>query len=241
MSKINVDTVEPEGATTDLTLGDSGDKVVIPGTIKISGGSPGADKLLTSDADGDATWVAAAAGFDSIALLSSQTASTDTDINFDNTLVTSTYKTYEVRYFNVVGSDDGISLRMKFSNDNAASFDSYHTSGYDSSYTGAAVAGSGYDTALDSAGQDYSNLTKAGSWDAGDSAGGSVWIQDPSNASFITMYQMLASNISHDGVPVMYSLKDGGMWDDRSAVNYIRFYMATGNIVTGTFQLWGYK
>ena len=62
MSLLNVDTVEPEGATTDLTLGAGGDKVVIPGTIKISGGSPGADKLLTSDASGDATWEDAAAG-----------------------------------------------------------------------------------------------------------------------------------------------------------------------------------
>ena len=62
MSLLNVDTVEPEGATTDLTLGAGGDKVVIPGTIKISGGSPGADKLLTSDADGDATWEDAASG-----------------------------------------------------------------------------------------------------------------------------------------------------------------------------------
>jgi len=62
MSLLNVDTVEPEGATTDLTLGAGGDKVVIPGTIKISGGSPGADKLLTSDADGDATWEAASTG-----------------------------------------------------------------------------------------------------------------------------------------------------------------------------------
>ena len=62
MSLLNVDTVEPEGATTDLTLGAGGDKVVIPGTIKISGGSPGADKLLTSDAAGDATWEDAAGG-----------------------------------------------------------------------------------------------------------------------------------------------------------------------------------
>jgi len=62
MSLLNVDTIEPEGATTDLTLGAGGDKVVIPGTIKISGGSPGADKLLTSDADGDATWVDPASG-----------------------------------------------------------------------------------------------------------------------------------------------------------------------------------
>ena len=56
MSKLYVDTVEPEGGTTDLTLGAGGDKVVIPGTIKISGGAPGADKVLTSDASGDATW-----------------------------------------------------------------------------------------------------------------------------------------------------------------------------------------
>ena len=62
MSLLNVDTVEPEGATTDLTLGAGGDKVVIPGTIKISGGSPGADKVLTSDASGDATWVAGSSG-----------------------------------------------------------------------------------------------------------------------------------------------------------------------------------
>ena len=35
MSTLFVDAVEPEGATTDLTLGASGggDKVVVPGTI----------------------------------------------------------------------------------------------------------------------------------------------------------------------------------------------------------------
>ena len=64
MSNLFVDTIEPEGATTDLTLGDAGggDKIVIPGTVKISGGSPGVDKVLTSDAAGDATWAVAAGG-----------------------------------------------------------------------------------------------------------------------------------------------------------------------------------
>ena len=63
MSTLFVDTVEPEGATTDLTLGASGggDKVVVPGTIKISGGSPGAGKVLQSDADGDGSWATPAA------------------------------------------------------------------------------------------------------------------------------------------------------------------------------------
>jgi len=58
MSLLNVDTIEPEGATTVLTLGSATD------TIKIPGGGAGADKVLTSDADGDATWVApASSGF----------------------------------------------------------------------------------------------------------------------------------------------------------------------------------
>jgi len=56
MSLLNVDTIEPEGATTVLTLGSATD------TIKIPGGGAGADKVLTSDADGDATWEAASTG-----------------------------------------------------------------------------------------------------------------------------------------------------------------------------------
>ena len=52
MSTLFVDTVEPEGATTVLTLGSATD------TIKIPGGGAGAGKVLTSDADGDATWSA---------------------------------------------------------------------------------------------------------------------------------------------------------------------------------------
>ena len=235
MSKVKTDAIETRaGGTSVLTIGTASQ------TIKLPGGTPGAGKFLQSDADGDASW-ATVSEFDSIALLSSQDASTSASISFDNTLVTSTYKTYELRFFNVVSVDDGINLRVRFSDDNGSTFDSYHTAGYDGGYTGASGAGAGYDTANDVVGQDYMTVTKNSSWDAGDSMGGTIWIQDPTNASFITTYQFLTSNISHDGTPYVYQLWGGGMWDNRSAVNYIRFYMSTGNIATGTFQLWGYK
>ena len=197
--------------------------------------------LQTAGAAANPIWAAVPAGFDSIALLSTQDATTSASVNFDNTLITSTYKTYELRFFNVVSVDDGINLRVRFSDDNGSSFSSYHTSPYDGSYTGASGAGAGYDTAADVVSQDYMNVTKNSSWDAGDSMGGTIWIQDPTNASFVTTYQFLTSNISHDGTPYVYSLWGGGMWDNRSAVDYMRFYMSTGNISTGTFQLWGYK
>ena len=56
MSKLYVDAVEPEGATTVLTLGSATD------TIKIPGGGAGAGKYLQSDADGDASWATLTVG-----------------------------------------------------------------------------------------------------------------------------------------------------------------------------------
>ena len=55
MSTLQVTTIEPESGTV-ITLGSASH------TIKIPGGSAGADKVLTSDATGGATWAAAAAG-----------------------------------------------------------------------------------------------------------------------------------------------------------------------------------
>ena len=67
MSKIYVDAVEPEGASTVLTLGSATD------TIQIPGGGAGASKVLTSDATGGATWAAAPSGlFSAYALLEDQ-------------------------------------------------------------------------------------------------------------------------------------------------------------------------
>jgi len=49
--------IENSSSVTPLIGGDfEADEVYINGTIKITGGSPGADKVLTSDADGNASW-----------------------------------------------------------------------------------------------------------------------------------------------------------------------------------------
>jgi len=236
MSKVKTDAIETRaGGTSVLTIGTATQ------TIKLPGGTPGADKVLTSNATGEASWATAAVGFDSIALLSTQTASTSASVNFDNTLITSTYRTYEVRYMNVVGSNDGVQLEMQFSDDNGSNFDSYHTNNFATGYTDGTSSGWVNDTVNDVAGADYSRLGTDQSWDAGDSMGGTATIQNPSSTSFITTYQSVSSYISHHGTPYSYCTVIGGFWDSLTAVNYIRFRMATGNLVTGTFQLWGYK
>ena len=83
MAKLYVDTIEPEGATTTLTLGASGDTVtssadsIKVNTFKDAGGNT----LFTSDGAGTLSSVnSAIAG--SMIFISSQTASASSSISF---------------------------------------------------------------------------------------------------------------------------------------------------------------
>ena len=234
MSTVKTDAIETRaGGTSVLTIGTATQ------TIKLPGGTPGAGKFLQSDADGDASWATVA---NDVVLLSTQTASTSASVNFDNTLLTSDYRTYEVRFMNVVGATDGMSLEMQFSDDNGSNFDSNHTNNMAAGYAGGGGSALSNDATNDSVGADYARLGKDQSFDPEDSMGGTVIIQNPSSTSFITTYQAWSSHITFNAANVYaYSIQIGGYLDSLAAVNYIRFRMSSGNLATGTFQLWGYK
>jgi len=70
MSTVKTDAIETRaGGTSVLTIGTATQ------TIKLPGGTPGADKVLTSDATGGATWAAAAGGSNAPAFLAVLSAS----------------------------------------------------------------------------------------------------------------------------------------------------------------------
>lgn len=50
------------GTTGNFLIKSSGDKLIVPNTLQIQGGSPAAGLLLTSDASGNASWASAPAG-----------------------------------------------------------------------------------------------------------------------------------------------------------------------------------
>ncbi len=122
MSKLFVNAVEPEGATTDLTLGDSGggDKVVIPGTLKISGGSPGANKVLKSDADGDASWGTDVGG--SLVKLASTEITTGVAAVIFNSSVVTAYDNYLIIVNGVKTAASAANGTISFSTDNGSTF-----------------------------------------------------------------------------------------------------------------------
>lgn len=105
MSTLFVDTVEPEGATTVLTLGSATD------TIKIPGGSAGASKVLTSDATGGATWAAAASGGSTL-LLNADVSVAVASYTISSTYINSTYDEYFM-YFDVLPASDNAILYVK--------------------------------------------------------------------------------------------------------------------------------
>jgi hypothetical protein len=82
MSTVKTDAIETAaGGTSVLTIGTSTQ------TLKILGGTPGADKVLTSDATGGATWVAPAAVSDAtprwLAYIgTSQSLSSNVDVTY---------------------------------------------------------------------------------------------------------------------------------------------------------------
>ena len=234
MSTVKTDAIETRaGGTSVLTIGTATQ------TIKLPGGTPGAGKLLQSDADGDASWATVA---NDVVLLSTQTASTSASVNFDNTLITSDYRTYDVRYMNVVGATDGVSLEMQFSDDNGSNFDSNHMNNMAVGYAGAGGSGLTNNPTNDSVLADHARFGADQSFDAGDSMGGTATIQNPSSTSSVTTYQNVSSHVTFNAANVYaYNTRIGGYWASLAAVNYIRFRMSSGDLATGIFQLWGYK
>ena len=80
MAKLYVDTIEPEGATTNLAIGESGQDVILPGNdiranvLQDAGGNA----IFTSNGSGTLSGVSGGFG-GPIALISSQTASDDSE------------------------------------------------------------------------------------------------------------------------------------------------------------------
>ena len=78
MSKVKTDAIETRaGGTSVLTIGTATQ------TIKLPGGTPGADKVLTSNATGEASWVATAGGLSRM-----DTWMLDVDMNITSNPVT---------------------------------------------------------------------------------------------------------------------------------------------------------
>jgi len=166
-------------------------------------------------------------------LISTATASTTATIDFT---LSSSYKSFEIRCISVVPSTDNVGMWIRISTDGGSTFLSGAS---DYAYQRSILSGTTYTgtlTATDS---------KIAVVDAGAGTGTGRYcntIITVFNPSISSMYKNIAAKqyiYRSDGA---YNIREvNGVYLSNTAVNAIRILMSSGNIASGTFELWGYK
>jgi len=166
--------------------------------------------------------------------LATATASASATIDF--TGLTSSYNAYLVVLSNIAPATNAVDLWLRTSADGGSTYDSgasnYEWGGF--TVTGSAATATGGSTG--------DNKIKLGGIaatlgnGANQESGGHVLIYKPSASSFCRMNWQISCVRSDASVDHIYG---GGSRLSAAAVNAIRFLMSSGNIASGTFDLYG--
>ena len=163
-------------------------------------------------------------------LLSTQTASSSATINFDSSVITTDYESYVVIINNIRPVTDQATLRMRWSNDNGSSFLS-------ESY-GARHSGGKTQTGADSSG----SSSNAGYYDNG------FYQNNATGKGSCFEFRFNNLTVSGGGHKCFFGHWVTDYSDDTNyyggdingmVFNYISFYCSSGNVLAGTFKLYG--
>ena len=233
MSKVYTDTVTSIEASQDLTLGGSGDNVIVTAgatlktnTIKDSGGNT----LWTSDGSGNLSSVNTALK-GNMTLLSTQTASNAASVSFTSG-IDNTYKLYVFKWYDVNPATDNVKFGFQV---NAVG-----ESGYNETITSTLVQAyfseAGSDNRLiytgsvdDQANGTVFQVVGSAIGNGGDeSNAGELFLFNPSNTTYVKHFYSRA----HGYYSGDYSWSDfvGGYINTTTAIDEIQFKMSSGNM-----------
>ena len=239
MSILRVATIEPEGATTTLTLGASGDTVtssadaIKVNTLKDAGGNT----ILTSDGSGTLSSVNAALK-GSMQFISSQTASNTYAVNFASGL-DSTYDEYIFIITAFNPATNQAELQFNASIDGGSNYNRNKTTTAFGLYKNEANT--------------ETDLSYKTGWDLADSTAYTTIIQDTGSgsdecgAAIVRLYAPSSTTyIKHFTItgpcynpgPGAQTAFFAGFFNTTSAINAINFKMSTGNF-DGIIALYG--
>jgi len=239
MSILRVATIEPEGATTTLTLGTSGDTVTSNAdTIKVNTfKDAGGNTLFTSDGSGTLSSVNSAFK-GGLTFISSQTASGSASLSFTSG-IDSTYNEYMFVCTNINPDSDSYEFTFNGSTDTGSNYNVTKTTTYFSAHhqEDDGDAGLNYRAGDDIAsGTGFQILTASIGGGADESASGIVYLFTPSSTTYVKQfYTRFSTNRSTDELWDTYI---GGYFNTTSAVDAIQFKLTSGNF-DGTIAMYG--
>jgi len=166
-------------------------------------------------------------------LISTATASTSATIDFT---LSSSYKSFEIRCISVVPSTNNVGMWVRVSTDGGST---YLSGASDYAYQRSILSGTTYTGTLTTADSKIAIVDAGIGTGTGRYCNTIISVFEPSITS---MYKNIAAKqyiYRSDGA---YNIREiNGVYLSNTAVNAIRILMSSGNIASGTFELWGYK
>ena len=172
-------------------------------------------------------------------LLETQTASSSSTIQFTSG-IDSTYKEYQIHFTDIHPSGDGAAFTVNF-RDGSTAYDATKTTTYffaqhwEDDSTTQLTYRTGDELAQSTSFQGiYNNGLGA---DNDQSVCGILKLYDPSNTTFVKHFLCEAQGSLNDDVSLIVYM--AGYCNTASAIDGVQFKMASGDIATGTFKLYG--
>ena len=176
----------------------------------------------------------------SLVLLSTQTASSSSTIDFTSDL-DSTYKEYVFKFVSIHPATDNVNFMVNF-RDGGSSYDATKTSTSFAAYHNEAgdTTGVNYEASFDLAQSTGNQPLNAGGGVGGDadqSISGTLHLFDPSSTTFVKHY---ISNINFSNNS-NYTIQSfiAGYCNVTAAIDGVQFSMSSGNIDSGTIKMYG--
>ena len=200
------------------------------------------DEFLVSDAGTLKRIDASLVGSSDFVKISTTTASSSSTINYDNSLITSSYQTIMITFNGMSVANDAEDIYIQLSVDNGSGFltgisaraygqiDSGSTHDF---HVGSNASG-GVEAAYHLIGQDIESTAGTGG------TSGIAWIHDIQGTAEYKWITSLSASQNQNGSSYYYY--NTSRWASTSAINYIRILNGSGNNIDGgVVNVYGYK
>ena len=186
----------------------------------------------------DMTLSSNATGGGSLVLLSTQTASSDSTINFTSG-IDSTYKEYIFKCYDIHPENDDANFEVNF-RDGGSSYDATKTTTVFRAYqneSGSATS-LGYNTATDLAQSTGVQIIGKGQGSDNDQCCvAQIHLFDPSNTTFVKHFIVTSNTVESGDYFNNYYI--AGYCNTTSAIDGVQFKFSSGDIDAGTIKLFG--
>ena len=161
-------------------------------------------------------------------------ASDSATVNFDNSIITSSFVNYVLKYSRVVPETDQTTLNLMLSTDNGSNFLGNTKKGQD--YNNLSSSSSGPEQA---SGSNNGTIVLGYQDDGADGCAGTILINGLTSTGY--KYADFRHIFRHGGGNDFYIISGGAVFEYNAAFNYMRLASSSGAIESGKFTLYGEK